>query len=74
MTPPDSIEQHITATPAVCERVIVSLRAHPDGSTRSNLSYFTGLSRVLVDSALEQMEQRGAAYHVGPYWFARVRQ
>lgn len=71
MTTPDSIDSHITATPAVCERVIISLRAHPDGSTRSNISFATGLSRVLVDSALEQMEKRGAAYHVGPHWFAR---
>lgn len=69
MTSPDTIEAHITATPHVCERVFASLRSRKDGVTVTNLSYFTGLSRMLVIDALEQMERRGATSHDGHRWF-----
>lgn len=68
MTQPDTIESHITATPKICEQVMASLRAH-SGTSVSNLSYFSGISRLLVVDALEQMERRGSAYHDGPRWY-----
>lgn len=64
----DTIEQHISASPQICERVIASLKMH-NGSTVSNLSYFSGYSRIIVIDALEQMERRGAVRHEMARWF-----
>lgn len=64
----DTIEQHISASPQICERVIASLKMH-NGSTVSNLSYFSGYSRIIVIDALEQMERRGAVRHEMANWY-----
>lgn len=67
----DTIEHHIRATSKVCEQVAASLKAQ-NGSTVTNLSYYSGLSRILVIDALEQMESRGCARHDGPNWYLLV--
>ena len=72
MTQPDSIEARISATPSICEKVYASLQSRKEGCSVTNLSYFTGLSRVLVIDALEQMERRGATSHDGPRWFVVI--
>jgi len=64
----DSIESHIKATPQQCEQVMASLRQH-SGYSVSNLAFFSGLSRIIVIDALEQMERRGVARHDGPRWY-----
>jgi hypothetical protein len=67
----DNIEHHISATPKLCEQVAASLKVH-NGSTVTSLSYYSGLSRILVIDALEQMESRGCARHDGPNWYLLV--
>ena len=61
---------NIIATPNVCERVYACVSARSGGVSRSNVSYFTGLAVTLVDSALEQMESRGAVRRDGAIWRA----
>ena len=65
-----SVDDILRATPEHCQLVHLSLKSRPEGTTVSNLSYFTGLSRILVIDALEQMEQRGAVRHDMAVWFA----
>lgn len=68
MTSPDSIEKHVTATPVECERVYSALRLGP--RTVGALHDATGLPRIRIIDALEQMERRGAVRHDMALWTA----
>lgn len=65
-----TLDDILRATPEHCELVYLSLKSRPEGATVSNLSYFTGISRILVIDALEQMLSRGAVRHNMCIWFA----
>lgn len=64
----DSIDSHIMATPADCERTYAALRLGP--RTVGGLHDATGIPRIRIIDALEQMERRGAVRHDMALWTA----
>ena len=64
----DSIEAHVTATPAECERVFACLRLAP--RTAQDLHGVTKIPLVRVFDALERMQKRGAVRADGALWIA----